>query len=140
MQVYRIDDKEDFFPEIVPLVDIVLLVLIFFLVTATFVATPQKLDIVLPETELADGPAETTFRLFLSETGRVRFRQQWIDKTELPGVFRGLQNEVDNPVLLITADARSRHQSLVDIIGAARQVGIEQYGFEIALTRGKLDG
>lgn len=137
MEIYRLDESESFFPKITPMVDIVLLVLIFFLVTATYSSVPKKLDVQLPQAGATDGQISTEVRLFLAADGRIRLKGKWLEEGELLSALNRLKKTVDKPVLLISADARSRHQRLVDIITRAKQAGISDFGFEITLKRGK---
>lgn len=140
MKVYRLDDSESFFPQIVPMVDIVLLVLIFFLITATYTTIPQQLDVSLPETEVTDGPAATEVRLFLAADGRVRLAGEWLEREQLEEAFQRLSADIEQPVILISADSRSRHQWLVDVMSGARAAGIEDFGFEVTLRGRRPDG
>lgn len=133
MNVFKLDEEENFFPQITPLVDVVLLVLIFFLVTATFANVPQELNLELPSASASDGQVATELRMFVTADGRIRFQNQWIDKENVLAVLKNIQQEEKNPVLLVSADARTAHQHLVDIIVTAKQAGIENFGFEIVL-------
>ncbi len=133
MEIKRLDESEDFFPQITPMVDIVLLVLIFFLITATYSSVPKKLDVKLPEAGAADGQIATEVRLFLSASGRIRLKGRWLERGDLLPALKQMKKSMKNPVLLISADARSRHQRLVDIIARAKQAGISNFGFEITL-------
>lgn len=133
MNVFELEDDENFLPQITPLVDVVLLVLIFFLVTSTFANVPQELNLELPEASASDGQVASQLRMFVTDDGRVRFQNQWIKKDELLPVLKRIQEEKQNPVLLISADARTAHQHLVDVIVSAKQAGIQDFGFEIVL-------
>jgi biopolymer transport protein ExbD len=133
MNVFELDDDENFLPQITPLVDVVLLVLIFFIVTTTFANVPKELDLELPEASASDGQVASELRMFVTSDGRVRFRNQWVEQSELLAVLKRLKQNRQNPVLLISADARTAHQHLVDVIVSAKQAGIENFGFEIVL-------
>lgn len=133
MNVFELEDEDNFFPQITPLVDVVLLVLIFFLVTATFANVPQELGLDLPEASASDGQVATEYRMFVTSEGRIRFQNEWVEKQEVLPVLKRIQETSDNPVLLISADARTAHQHLVDLIVSAKQAGIEDFGFEIVL-------
>lgn len=136
MNVFKLDEEDNFFPQITPLVDVVLLVLIFFLVTATFSNVPQELDLQLPEASSSDGQVASEFRMFITPEGRVRFEDQWIKQKNILSILKNIKQQNKNPVLLISADARTAHQHLVDVIVSAKQAGIEDFGFEIVLDEG----
>ncbi len=131
MNVDRLEEDESYFPAITPLIDVVLLVLIFFIVTATYAEVPDELDLTLPEAATADTESMAEANLFITEDGRYRFEGSWYEEDELPGVFRSYREDARRTVLLISADARSNHQYVVTALGAARQAGIDDVGFEI---------
>ncbi|MFP4687417.1 MAG: ExbD/TolR family protein [bacterium] len=134
MKVFRLEDADNFSPRITPLVDVVLLVLIFFLITATYKSVPHKLDVQVPEAALGDGQITTELRLFITAEGRFRLQDRWVSDDRLVAALRDIkEKQQHSPVLLISADSRARHQRLVDVVVAARQAGIEDFGFEITL-------
>jgi len=133
MNVFKLDDDESVFPQITPLVDVVLLVLIFFLVTATFADIPKELDLQLPEAGSYDAQVTAEIRMFITNDGRFRLQNRWVEQNELLDVLRSIRKNNDNPVLLISADARTAHQSLIDAIVSAKEAGIEDFGLEIVL-------
>jgi biopolymer transport protein ExbD len=134
MKVFRVEDDDNLSPRITPLVDVVLLVLIFFLITATYKSVPQKIDVQVPEATLGDGQITTELRLFVTARGRFRLSDRWVAPEQLSSVLKNIKEQrTASPVLLISADSRTRHQSLVDAVVAARQAGIENFGFEITL-------
>ncbi|MFB6356333.1 MAG: ExbD/TolR family protein [bacterium] len=135
MNVFKLEESESFFPQITPLVDVVLLVLIFFLITATYSNVPQELKLNLPEAGASDGQVATELRMFLTRDGKVRFRGEWYKRQKMLPVFKKLKKKHKSPVLLISADQRSAHQHLVDLIVQAKQAGIKNFGFEIVLRK-----
>lgn len=134
MNVFKLDDDDNFFPQITPLIDVFLLVLIFFLVTATYSKIPQKLDVDLPEAAQSDGETATRHRIYITRDGRYKYRDQWIKPDRLTNRLKTIQQTNDRPVLLISADSRSEHQKLVDVIVSAKQAGIQDFGFEIVMN------
>jgi len=72
--------------------------------------------------------------VFITAGGRFRLRDRWVAPEQLSSVLKNIKEQrTVSPVLLISADSRARHQSLVDVVVAARQAGIENFGFEITL-------
>lgn len=137
MDVDRIEDEDSYFPAITPLIDVVLLVLIFFIVTASFAEVPEELDLTLPEAATSDGESPAQSNLYVTAEGRFRFDGNWHDRESLIEALQQFrEGSQGQPVLLISADRGSSHQHVVSAIGAAREAGIADIGFEILLQGG----
>ncbi len=136
MKVFRLPEEESFFPQITPLVDVVLLVLIFFLVTATYTSVPQQIDVSLPETGITDRQVQTRLRLFITADGDYRLQDRRVAEDQISAALEQVAAEAPEPaVLLISADRRVEYQLLIDLIEKARLSGIDNFGFEVTLRR-----
>ena len=121
-------------PEInlTPLIDVVFLLLIFFMVSTTF-ERRSELSVELPE---ASAPASTrddaVIDVVIDAGGGVH-----VDGSPLadprPGSLRhALANAargLDSPPVVISADAQTPHQSVVTVMDAARQAGLYKLTF-----------
>ena len=121
-------------PEInfIPLIDVLLVILIFLMVTTTYQRVAE-LQITLPEAD-AD-PAKTRPREI--NVGVDAQGRYVIDKTVFTfttsGAFadalkRAAGNEKD-PVVIINADANATHQSVIHVMEAARLAGLVHITF-----------
>ncbi len=121
-------------PEInfIPLIDVLLVILIFLMVTTTYQRVAE-LQITLPEAE-AD-PAKTVSReinVGIDAQGRYV-----IDKTvftfsgvgPLADRLRRAAGDVKDPVVVINADASATHQSVIHVMEAARVAGLVHITF-----------
>jgi biopolymer transport protein ExbD len=112
-----------------PLIDIVFLMLIFFMVSTTFLRE-SAVEIVLPEAreEPVRQPAEV-WVLGITERGdyvldgRLLINNQF--ETLRQALLAAREDAPDRP-LLIRADASARHQSLVTAMDAAGAAGISR--------------
>lgn len=121
-------------PEInfIPLIDLLLVILIFLMVTTTF-SKFTELQVELPSAnadQAAERPAEIIVAVaadgrFLLDAGSPRFVQADGLVTELGRAAAGRTDAV----LVIHADAGARHQSVVAVLEAARQAGIARVTF-----------
>jgi biopolymer transport protein ExbD len=116
------------------LIDVVFLLLIFFMVSTTFDRF-SELQIQLPE---ADGEvAESEPRvleLVIDAEGRYYLDREQVLNSELDTLKRALAKRApaarDQP-LVINADARTPHQAVITAMDAARQIGLMQISFVI---------
>lgn len=118
-------------PEITltPLIDIVFLMLIFFMVSTTFLRE-SAVDIVLPEArdEPATQPADQLV-LTISADGQFTVDGRRLANTAFDTLRLALIDahaRMPDAPLLIRADANARHQSLVTAMDAAGAAGINR--------------
>ena len=120
-------------PEInlIPFIDVLLVVLIFLMLSTTFNQLTQ-IQITLPtaNTEKQDTAPET-LTLTIQADGRFSLNQQAIKATTVADIQAALQSAQIRPqtVLVIAADQNVRHQSVVSAMEAARRSGLSRVTF-----------
>jgi biopolymer transport protein ExbD len=121
-------------PEInfIPLIDVLLVILIFLMVTTTY-SRFAELQINLPTAE-ADRQAERATQIDVAVDARgrylvnrktVSFSNPVAFSTELKSAAAGAKD----PVIVITADANAPHQSVINIMEGARIAGFGKITF-----------
>jgi len=116
------------------LIDVVFLLLIFFMVSTTFDRF-SELQIKLPEAdgEMAESDP-SVLELVIDSDGRYYIDREQVLNTELETLKRALAKTApagrDVP-LVINADARTPHQAVITAMDAARQIGLMQISFVI---------
>ncbi len=122
------------------LIDVVFLLLIFFMVSTTFDREAQlKVDLPEASAEPTEAPKEI-LEVTVNERGEYFIGDQQVVNTE-PGTLRkamrqALGDRRDLP-LLIRADGQAPHQSVVTVMDVARQLGIEQLSLATVQHREK---
>ncbi len=112
-----------------PLIDVVLLLLIFFMVSTTFEREAQ-LQIELPEAsaEPVDAP-DDKLEITIDVTGNYFLNGKQVTNTRFNTLKRAIQKSIgdktDLPVI-IRADANTPHQAVISALDAARQLGLLQ--------------
>lgn len=132
MNFQRGRHKED--PEInlVPMIDVLLVILIFLMITTTY-SRFSELEITLPQATFEkSGEQSNIIDISVSATGNyminrtpVQFRNVVQFQEEL-GAAAG--SRVD-PVIVISADAKATHQSVITVMEAARMAGYNRITF-----------
>ena len=127
MKVNRNADKLDTNVELTPLIDVVFLLLIFFMVSTTFIRETQ-LKIDLPEAAgEQQKPEGVPLEISISAEGEYSIDNQLLVNSQLETVKRGLQEASGGDLerrLIVTADANATHQAVVQAMDAAGQVGV----------------
>lgn len=110
-----------------PLIDVVFLLLIFFMVTTTF-TRESRISVDLPESSAKTVESdETSIEITIDSQGRYFINQQLVVNNRIETLKQALRLAVgtrENPLLIINADAKSTHQDVVTAMDAARQLGI----------------
>jgi biopolymer transport protein ExbD len=135
---FRRKSKQDNGINLTPLIDVVFLLLIFFMVTTTF-TKETRLLITLPE---ANGePAEETaqtLELLVNAEGNYAVNGQNLINREIKTIMAALQDasggNVEMP-LIITADAQASHQDVVIAMDAAGQLGLSRLNIATQQTQ-----
>ncbi len=122
-------------PEInmAPLIDCVFLLLIFFMVSTTF-KHESELQIELPRAgdRVAEDPQRKPIELTIDQEGRFYVNQQAILDAQLGTLTRALQGAAAgraDGAVLISADARTPHQSVMRALDAAGRAGLLRISF-----------
>jgi biopolymer transport protein ExbD len=122
--------REDAGVDLTPLIDVVFLLLIFFMVSTTFIRETQ-LKIDLPEAggelqEIESGVIEIT----IDRRGDYSVNQRLLVNRELDTLLRALREVTPDadPAsrVIITADASASHQSVVRAMDAAGRIGLSR--------------
>ena len=115
-----------------PLIDVVFLLLIFFMVSTTF-NKQSEISIELPE---ASGkPLKTdkfVIEVEIDNQGRYFVNQQRVKDNKVATLKRAIrltQGENKNPQLIISSDRNTPYQSVVTAMDAARQLGLVNLTF-----------
>lgn len=110
-----------------PLIDVVFLLLIFFMLTTTF-KQETTLSIDLPEvSSLAQEDRLISIEVLIDKEGRYAVNNQVLQNhsaTALREHLKALRSENGNLNVVIRADAQSSHQSLMSLLDAAAAVGL----------------
>lgn len=111
--------------DITPLVDCVFLLLIFFMVTTVFSSTPG-LRVDLPKAAQSDMPPEKDLNIVVSKDGELELNGIPVTMEELPRALEEARSTYRSKVLIIKADKKTFHEVVVDVMDAAKGVGIDE--------------
>ena len=121
-------------PEInlIPFIDVLLVVLIFLMLTTTY-AKLTELKINLPSAKAQAAqqrPKELV--VLVSADGRYMVNRQALDGRSVETLAAALNQAAGGQrdvVVVVTADASATHQSVINVMDAARRVGLAQLTF-----------
>ncbi len=120
-------------PEInlIPLIDVLLVILIFLMVTTTY-ARYSELKINLPTATGEASPQKPqTINVAVDALGNYQVNEKTVAATTeaLSAAMAGLAKGNNEMVVVINADSKATHQSVINIMEAARRVGLARITF-----------
>ncbi|SFK97218.1 biopolymer transport protein ExbD [Nitrosomonas aestuarii] len=141
MNFQRGRQKEE--PEInlVPMIDVLLVILIFLVITTTY-SKFAELEITLPEanTEEVDKNIEQpkTIDITVNAMGEYTINLIPVKATSIENLRDALSAAAENqqdPLIIISADAKATHQSVITVMEAARLTGYNKITFTTEMKR-----
>ena len=124
--------NDEFEINFIPLIDVLLVIIIFLVVSTTFARFSQlKINLPTAEANVADKNLDF-INVTISKEGRYSINQKLISArtvAELTIKLREISaGNMDNP-LVINADALASHQSVINVMEASRQAGLTKITF-----------
>ncbi|MBT8420550.1 MAG: biopolymer transporter ExbD [Gammaproteobacteria bacterium] len=135
MNLRRTKNREEPDVTLTPLIDVVFLLLIFFMISTTFERN-SELAIELPEATTEVEPSkETTIEVSIDAEGRYYVEGKMLINTRQKTIKRALREASGSkfPPLILTADEQTPYQSVVTFMDVARQLGFERLRFATQL-------
>lgn len=110
--------------ELTPMVDVVFLLLIFFMISTTFVETPG-IEVNLPESsarQIEKEPEE--FKVYVTREGDIFLGEKQVSFDQLKERLAEAGPQIMEKSFLLLADREAQHGRVVQIMDAARTAGI----------------
>ena len=126
---------------IVPYVDVMLVLLVIFMVTAPLV-TPAVID--LPTVDKASAPRVVPLEIYVKIDQGLVVRQrdsrgsvvneQSLSRAQLPGFIKSLRSKGELSVL-IGGDKNARYESVLQVMDELRKQGVQKVGLQVKTSQ-----
>lgn len=128
---FKKSEEEDYSMQLAPLIDVVFLLLIFFMVSTAFIDFTRRMDIELPETE-AGASAEKTlvYEIEMTLEKEIFLNGEEVSMESLPGLLAEKDPAVKRRSAVIRADRRLDYGYVVKVMGICKTADI----LDIAIT------
>ena len=118
--------------ELAPFVDVIFLLIIFFMLTSTFIVAPG-LKIKLPKAVTKEIKREKReLDIAITREGIIYYEGRRVSLDELKRELRKFSRKGLNPLIVIKADEKTYHGTVVEVMDTAKQAGLSR--FAIATT------
>ena len=112
----------------IPLIDVMLVLLIIFMITAPLMTHSVKVD--LPRASSTPTPEKPmVLQVAITADNRVFVGSEPADSQQLEARFRDAVAQDSNVELHLKADRDSRYESVAETMSAARRAGLSKIGF-----------
>ena len=124
----RIEEEESSI-DITPMLDVVFIMLIFFIVTATFIKE-SGIDVDKPSAATAVVQEKASILVAIDAENNVWINRRQVDIRSVRSIVERLHAENPKGTLVIQADKESKNDTLVQVMDASRRAGV----YDIALA------
>ena len=121
-------------PEInlIPMIDVLLVILIFLMITTTY-SKFSGMEINLPTADAQQSPDQPNeINVIVTAGGDVTINKAAVGSRDVAAIALALRRASVNakdPVIIINADAKTTHQSVIDVMQAAQQDNLTHISF-----------
>jgi len=118
--------RDDARIEITPLVDMVFLLLIFFMLSTTFIVTPG-IKVNLPKSSAEKVTRDKQeMRVVVTRDNKVFLEKRLVTMPELEQSFRQVAAKNSQVMVIIQADAQAFHGRVVEVMDSAKVAGLSR--------------
>lgn len=130
MRKYQIK-KADLEMNLAPLIDVVFLLLIFFMVASTLNMNEVQATIQLPGTNTIKGKSIKETVLYITKEGQVFLEEKKIEWDQLPDILYQYMIKNEAKEVMVYADREVGFQYIVNMLDLANQLKINQIQFSL---------
>jgi biopolymer transport protein ExbD len=122
-----------------PMVDVVFLLLIFFITTMKYSQDERELDVSVPVAEEGADARQTAHELIINvrESGEVVVDKSLMNKEQLFAKLQRIALVNGNQAIRIRGDGKVEYQKIVEVIDVCQKAGIPNISFATQVQRKK---
>ena len=115
---------------VTPLVDITLVLLIIFMVTATYIVTPS-IKVELPKAANSEQSAPSTAAIVIGKDGKIFLNAKEVTEPELVTAVTDAYVANNDLQAIISADRVVQHGTVVHVIDVIKGIGVAKFAISI---------
>ena len=117
------DDEQPNEIDLTPMLDVVFIMLIFFIVTATFIKEPG-VEVTRPEAVTSEAVRNQRILVAIDNNGKVWINREAQEEHQIRAAIEKLHVENPKGAVVIQADKESTAEKVALVIDAAKQAGV----------------
>ncbi|MCD6472623.1 biopolymer transporter ExbD [Candidatus Aerophobetes bacterium] len=127
MRFRRIKSRKETAFDLTPLIDVVFLLLIFFMVSTSFATIRQGIKIDLPTTTTPQKKIEENIVISITKDNKIYIGKTHVREKNLVAILRN-KLKGKKGMVIINADKNVRHGKVVEVMDLAKQGGANKLG------------
>ncbi len=126
------NEEEDYRMEMTPMIDVVFLLLIFFMVSTSFVDFSRRMDIALPESRASiEADKKKTFTVEMGIEGKMSLNGQTVTLDSLGKILKEESKDAIQKSAIIKADKGISYGKVVKVMGIVKAVDINDISIAV---------
>ena len=109
---------------IIPMIDIIFFLLVFFMMNSLQTVTQKALAVQLPQAQSASAPAQLPIIMTLDEEGHITIDNKPVSITESATIMKQHMQENANAAVVLQADKRTAHGQVVAVMDMLKTSGV----------------
>jgi len=115
---------------VTPFVDVVLVLLVIFMVTAPMLVREQ-MNVNLPKAQSGEKSASQALTIVISKDGAITYMDKPISLDQIEGVIKSAVEKDPGAQAIISADQDTHHGDVVKIMDIIRKAGLTKFAIQI---------
>ncbi len=124
------EEKRQISVDITPLIDVVFLLLIFFMVSTTFIYS-NSIDVNLPAAKGDEKQINDSIRIVLTKDGAITINGKTFASEAVQDELVKMKETIPDTTVIIEADTEVPHGQVVHIMDASRQAGYQKFAIAV---------
>ncbi len=125
MRKHAAASEEESAINMTPMLDVVFIMLIFFIVTSSFIKE-AGITVTKPEAEMAEKKVRTSMLIAINGKNEVWIDRRKVDRSALKPVIEGIYAENPKGAVVVQADKESNAETVLEVVDAARKAGASE--------------
>ena len=130
----HVDDQSG--PNLTPLIDVVFLLVIFFMAGTKFTEMERKIGLQIPEVvdrgALSEAPAKRQVNVF--RDGMITLDREAVSLKELTNKLADIRKQYPGLGVMIRGDGAASYQQVAEVFNACKQAGIADLGMAVRVA------
>ena len=111
---------------IIPMIDIIFFLLVFFMMNSLQTVAQKALAVQLPQAQSASAPAQMPIIMTLDEEGHITIDNKPASIQESSDIMKRHMQENANAAVVLQADKRTAHGQVVVVMDMLKQAGVKR--------------
>ena len=120
-----------------PMIDIVFLLIIFFMAGTKFTELERKIGLQIPSvsdaTALSPAPEKRVINVY--QDGRIELDREFVSPKELSARLKSAAAQYAELGVVVRGDADARHENVTQVLTACKKAGVNTLGVSVRIAR-----